>query len=91
MRPEELGTAFDQTAGIGELVDAPLGGQVAQEIATLQQVTGRVLTEAAATPLRDTLYHSLQAVIAGVSLTDPRFRQAALDLSPAGAAKLGLA
>jgi hypothetical protein len=91
MSPEEVGAAFDQMAGIGELVDATLVGQVDQEIATLQQVTGRTLPEAEATTLRDTLYHSLQAIIAGVSLTDPRFRKVALELSPAGAAKLGIA
>jgi hypothetical protein len=49
------------------------------------------LTEAEATTLRDTLYHSLQAIIAGASLTDPSFRKVALELSPAGAAKLGIA
>ena len=83
--------AFDQMAGIGELVDATLVGQVDQEIATLQQVMDHTLTEAEATTLRDTLYHSLQAIIAGVSLADPSFRKVALELSPAGAAKLGIA
>jgi hypothetical protein len=91
LSPEELSAAFEQMAGIGALVDATLVGQVDQEIATLQQVTGRTLTEAEATALRDTLYRSLQAIIAGVSLTDPSFRKVALELSPAGAAKLGLA
>jgi hypothetical protein len=91
LSPEELSTAFEQMAGIGALVDATLVGQVDQEIATLQQVTGRTLTEAEATALRDTLYRSLQAIIAGVSLTDPSLRKVALELSPAGAAKLGLA
>jgi hypothetical protein len=91
MSPEEVCMAFDQMAGIGELVDATLVGQVDQEIATLQQVMDHTLTEAEATTLRDTLYHSLQAIIAGVSLTDPSFRKVALELSPAGAAKLGIA
>jgi hypothetical protein len=90
MSPEELSVAFDQMAGIGALVDATLMGQVGEEIATLQQVTGRMFSEAEMTRLRDTLYHSLQAIIAGVSLTDPSFRKVALELSPAGAAKLGI-
>jgi hypothetical protein len=90
LSPEELSTAFDQVAGIGGLVDTTFVGQVDQEIATLQQVTGRTLTEAEATTLRDTLYHSLSTIIAGVSLTHPRFQQIALELSKEGAAKIGI-
>ena len=90
MSPEELSMAFDQMAGIGGLVDATFVGQVDQEIATLQQVTGCTLTDAEAVTLRDTLYHSLQAIIAGVALTDPSFRKVALELSREDAAKLGI-
>ena len=44
-----------------------------------------------ATTLRDTLYQSLSAIIAGVALTDPSFAKVALELSKEGAAKLGIA
>ena len=77
--------------GIGGLVDATFVGQVDQEIATFQQVTGRTLSAAEATTLHDTLYHSLSAIIAGVALTDLSFAKVALELSQEGAAKLGIA
>jgi hypothetical protein len=89
--PEELSMAFDQVKGIGALVDATFVGQVDQEIDTLQRVTGRTLTEAEMTTLRDTLYESLSSIIAGVALTDPSFAKVALELSREGAAKLGIA
>ena len=41
--------------------------------------------------LREVLSQSLQAIIAGVSLSHPSFKQVALELSPEGAAKLGVA
>ena len=91
MNPEELSVAFDQVTGIGGLVDATFVSQVDKEIETLQQVTGRTLAEAEVTTLRDTLYHSLNSIIAGVSLTDPSFAKVALELSKEGAARLGIA
>ena len=91
MSPEELSVAFDQVTGIGGLVDATFVSQVDKEIETLQQVTGHTLSAAEMTTLRDTLYHSLSAIIAGVSLTDPSFAKVALELSKEGAAKLGIA
>ncbi len=91
MNPEELSVAFDQVTGIGGLVDATFVSQVDQEIETLQQVTGRTLAAAEVTTLRDTLYESLRAIIADVSLTDPSFAKVALELSKEGAAKLGIA
>jgi hypothetical protein len=91
MSPEELSVAFDQVTGIGGLVDATFVGQVDKEIETLQQVTGRTLSAAEATTLRDTLYQSLRAIIADVSLTDPSFAKVALELSKEGAATLGIA
>jgi hypothetical protein len=91
LSPAELSVAFDQVLGIGELVDATFVGQVDQEIETLQQLTGHTLSAAEATTLRDTLYHSLSAIIAGVALTDPSFAKVALELSKEGAAKLGIA
>jgi hypothetical protein len=91
MSPEELSVAFDQVTEIGGLVDATFVGQVDKEIETLQQVTGRTLSAAEATTLRDTLYQSLRAIIADVSLTDPSFAKVALELSKEGAATLGIA
>ena len=91
LSPEELSVAFDQIAGIGGLIDATFVGQVDKEIETLQQVTGRTLAEAEVMTLRDTLYHSLSAIIAGVSLSHPSFTKVALELSKEGAAKLGIA
>lgn len=90
LSPEELSIAFDQVVGLGGLIDATFVGQVDQEIATLQQVTRRTLAAAELMTLRDTLYHSLSAIIAGVALTDPSFAKVALELSKAGAAKLGI-
>jgi hypothetical protein len=91
LSPEELSTAFDQMAGIGGLVDTTIVGQVDQEIAILRQVTGRTFTDAQATTLRDALYQSLNAIIAGISLSHPSFTKVALELSREGAAKLGIA
>jgi len=91
LSPEELSAAFDQMVGIGGLIDATFIGQVDKEIETLQQVTGRTFAEAEAMTLRDTLYQSMSAIIAGVSLTHPSFTKVALELSKEGAAKLGIA
>ena len=90
LSPEALREAFDQVVGIGGLVDATFVGQVDKEIETLQQVRGHTLSAVEVTTLRDTLYHSLSAIIAGVALTDPSFAKVALELSKEGAAKLGI-
>jgi hypothetical protein len=90
LSPEALREAFDQVVGIGGLVDATFVGQADKEIETLQQVTRRTLSAAEMTTLRDTLYQSLSAIIAGVALTDPSFAKVALELSKEGAAKLGI-
>ena len=91
LSPAEISVAFDGILGLGGLVDATFVGQVDQEIATLQQVTGRTLSAVQMTTLRDTLHQSLSAIIAGVALTDPSFAKVALELSKEGAAKLGIA
>jgi len=46
--------------------------------------------EAEATALRDVLNQSWQAIVAGVLLTHPSFKQVALELSKEDAAKLGI-
>ena len=90
MTPAEISEAFDGILGLGGLVGETFVGQAEQERATFKTVTGRVLPEAEATALRDALNQSLQAIVAGVSLTHPSFKQVALELSKEGAAKLGI-
>ena len=90
MSPAEISQAFDDVLGLGGLIGETFVGQVDQELATFEAVTGRILPEADRTALRDALNQSLQAIIAGVSLTHPSFKQVALELSKEGAAKLGI-
>jgi len=88
---EELSAAFDHILDIGGLIDATFAGQADREIETLQQISGRTFLDAQLTTLRDTLYRSMSAIIAGVALTHPSFTKIALELSKEGAAKLRLA
>jgi hypothetical protein len=90
MSPDELSTAFDHVQGIGALADEVFVGQVDQELATFQTVTGRILAEPEARALRDALYQSMRVIWAEVSLTHPSFKRVALELSREGAAKLGI-
>jgi hypothetical protein len=90
MSPDELSTAFDHVQGIGALADEVFVGQVDQELATFQTVTGRILAEPEARALRDALYQSMRTIWAEVSLTHPSFKRVALELSREGAAKLGI-
>jgi hypothetical protein len=90
MSPAEISDAFDGVLGLGGLIGETFVGQVDQELATFEAVTARVLPEAEATALRETLNQSLQAIVAGISLTHPNFKQLALELSKEGAAKLGI-
>ena len=88
--PEELSAVFDDIQGIGGLVDETFVGQVEQELATLQTVTGRTFTAAEATKLQEALYQSMRAIWAEVAFTHPNFKQVVLQLSTEGAAKLGI-
>jgi hypothetical protein len=90
MSPEELAAAFGHIADIGQLIDATLVGQVSEEIGTFTTVTGRALSHTEERRLRDTLYHSMSAIIAGVALSHPGFTKAARELCPEGAARLGI-
>lgn len=87
---EEITSAFDHIMGIGGLVDATFVGQVEQELATLQYVTGRRLTESEATVLREALCKSMRAIWADVAFTHPDFQRVAVELSKEGAAKIGI-
>jgi hypothetical protein len=91
MSTDELSGAFDDVLALGRLVDAAFAGQADREIDTLQRVTGRAFSETEVTTLHDTLHGSLSATMAGVGLTHPSFASLALELSPEGAAKLGIA
>jgi hypothetical protein len=88
--PEALRRAFDEIRGIGGLVDTTFMGQVEQEIATLQRVTGYEFAESERTALADTLHQSMTAIWAEVAFTHPSFKQVALALSKEGAATLGI-
>jgi hypothetical protein len=90
MTSEEISRAFDDVLGLGGLIGETFAGQVEPELATFVTVTGRVLPKPETTALRDALNQSLQAIVAGVSLTHPDFKQIALELSKEGAAKLGI-
>jgi hypothetical protein len=91
MSPDELRGAFDGVAGLGALVDATFAGQVNEEIATVEQVMGRAFSDEETATLRDTLHRSMSASIVGVALGHPSFTRVALELSPDGAAALGIA
>ncbi len=88
---DEISEAFDQVQGIAALVDKTFIGQVDQELATFQTVTGRTLAEAEVTALSEALYQSMRAIWAEVALTHPNFKRVALELSKEGATKLGIA
>src|SRR6266851_269256 len=90
MNPDELSVVFDDVLSLGGVVDEGFVGQVDQEVATFQTITGRTLAEPEATVLRDALCKSMRAIWAEVSLTHPNFKRVALELSPEGAAKLGI-
>ena len=62
MRPNELSQAFDHIQGLGGVVDATFVGQVDQELATFQRVTGRSLAALEATALRAALYQSMHTI-----------------------------
>jgi hypothetical protein len=51
------------------MANRAFAGQAEQELATFAAVSGRVLPEPETTALRDALNQSLQAIVAGVSLT----------------------
>jgi len=89
-RPETIERAFTDLAGIAGEVDAVFAGQAGEEVAALERVADRTLADAERTALQQALHASLGRILAGVGLGHPRFVEVAQQLSPAGAAALGI-
>jgi hypothetical protein len=53
-------------------------------------VTGRTFTADEVSVLHETLHRSLHTIMAGIGLGHPSFGRLVRDLSPAGAARIGL-
>jgi hypothetical protein len=83
--------AFDELLAIGDLVDGVLAEQTRLEIATLAIVRGRSFSDAERAALERALHGSLGSIMSRVGLSHPAFALVARELSPEGAAKLGLA
>src|SRR5262249_36988694 len=88
---DELTATFDHLLTLGAVVDTAFAGQAAREIYTLARVTGRSFSPAQTDTLRERLHRSLSTIMCGIGLTHPNFAKVALELSPEGAAKLGIA
>ena len=91
MTDDQLAASFDDLLAIGRLVEVVFAGQAQAELETLVEVRGRTFSDDEASALRRTLHDSLSAIMAGVGLAHPSFVAVARALSPAGAAKLGIA
>jgi len=83
--------AFDDVLALGAIVDVAFAGQAQQEIETLSAVTGRTFAGDEVIALHEALHRSLHGILAGVGLGHPSFAKLVRDLSPEGAAMLGLA
>ena len=90
MTAAERCAAFDHIGALGALVDAAFAGQAAEEIDTMQAVTGRALGGRETVILHDTLSRSLRGIMAGIGLTHPAFASVALAVSRQGAATIGI-
>jgi hypothetical protein len=87
---ESVARAFEDVLALGAIVDVAFAGQAQQEIETLSAVTGRTFTADEVIVLHETLHRSMHAIMAGVGLGHPSFGKLVRDLSPAGAATIGL-
>ena len=90
MSAAELSAMFDHVLALAGLVDEVFVGQVAQEVATFERLTGRRLSEPERASLNESLCRSMRAIFADVGLSHPRFQRLVLSLSREGAAKLGI-
>jgi hypothetical protein len=88
---DALVAVFDQLGCLIELVDETFVGQVEQEMQTFETVCGRALAGSERTILRDRLLATMRAIWGEVGLTHPSFKKVVRELSPEGAAKLGIA
>ena len=91
MGAAERTAAFDELLAVGDLVDGIVVEQARLEIATLADVRGRPFSDEQRAALERALHESLGAIMSGVGLSHPTFAAVARELSPEGAAKLGLA
>jgi hypothetical protein len=90
MTQAEINASFDELAAIGRLTEAIFVAQADKEVETLERVSQRRLPNLERAVLRNTLYRSLSNIVGGTGLTHPRFAQVVLELSPLGAANLGI-
>jgi hypothetical protein len=86
----EIERACDDVAVMGALCDAVFVAQTDKEIETLVHVTGRVFSGGETAALRHALHASLAQNVAGAGLGHPEFAAVVRELSPRGAARLGL-
>jgi len=87
---EELTSAFDEVLAIAGLIGETFVGQVDAEIETLNNLGDQAFTPDQQTQLQTTLLESMTAIWAGVAMSHPSFCKLAMELSPEGAAKLGI-
>jgi len=73
------------------MVDGVFAAQARAEAETLQAVRGRALAAEHSEALIRALHASLGAIMSGVGMSHPSFALVARELSPEGAAKLGIA
>jgi hypothetical protein len=90
MSSEAVAAVFDEVIALGGVVEPAFVGQAANEVETVERVTGRTFSEAEREALSRALHHSLRGTMADIGLTHPSFAQLACALSIDGAAKLGL-
>ena len=91
MTAAQRAAAFDDLVAIGAMVDGVFAAQARAEAETLLAVRGRALADEHSEALIRALHASLGAIMSGVGLSHPSFALVARELSPEGAAKLGIA
>lgn len=91
MRPDDLRTTFDHVRQISGLFGKTFAGQAGEEVDTLERVTGRRLAESERATLQRALHQSMTAILGSVGFSHPSFAKVARELSPEGAATVGVA
>jgi len=90
LTPRQVSLAFDDVLAIASLIGETFVGQVEEEIATLQREAFEAYTDEQLQLLRKALLRSMERLWAEVALNHPDFHRMARELSPEGAAKLGI-